>query len=257
MSFIDRDRILRIFACYTAEFDNTNPKIRLKIDHTYRVAALCDIISNSLQLNTSDCNLAWVIGILHDIGRFEQVRRYNTFNDAESVDHAELGVKLLFNKGLVRSYVDYSDWDDTIRLAIGSHSLYRLPEGLSDRQLLFCHLIRDADKIDILKANCLTPMEDIYNTTLQSLRQAEITPAVMQAFYEEHTVLRTLRKTPVDHLVSLLSLIYELEYPISLRIVQQQGYLDQLLSFKSDNPATQCQLENARAHMTSYLQTHI
>lgn len=257
MITVDRERVRRVFAAYAARYDDTNPKIKLKIDHTYRVAALCDEISQSLGLAGPDCDLAWLIGMLHDIGRFEQVRRYNTFSDADSVGHASLGVELLFEDDLIRDYLPAHDWDAIIRLAIGSHSLYRLPAGLSERELLFCRLIRDADKIDILKANCLTPMEDIYGTTTEALRRASITPAVLKAFYEEHTVLRALRKTPIDHLISLLSLTYELEFPVSLKIVQQQGYLEKLLSFSSDNPETAAQLAAAKKHMAEYMQKHL
>lgn len=257
MFSVDRERVRRVFAAYAARYDDTNPKIRLKIDHTYRVAALCDAISSSLALTPGDRDLAWIIGMLHDVGRFEQVRRYNTFSDADSVDHASLGAELLFEQGLIRDYLDTPEEDALIRLAIASHSLYRLPDGLSERELLFCKLIRDADKIDILKVNCLTPMEDIYNTTTSELRKAAITPAVMNAFYEEHTVLRSLRKTPVDHLISLLSLTYELEFPVSLQIVQQQGYLEKLLQFESDNADTRAQLATAQKHMTGYLHRHL
>lgn len=257
MMTIDRTHICRVFAAYAARYDDTNPKIRLKIDHTYRVAALCDEISQSLALSSADCDLAWVIGMLHDVGRFEQVRRYNTFSDADSVDHAALGVELLFEKGLIRDYLPDAHWDSLIRRAIASHSLYRLTAGLSQRELLFCKLIRDADKIDILKANCLTPMEEIYATTAEQLHKAAITPAVLNAFYEQHTVLRSLRKTPIDHLISLLSLVYELEFPISLQIVHRQGYLDQLLSFSSSNPETAAQLAGARQHMAEYMQKHL
>ena len=70
-------------------------------------------------------------------------------------------------------------------------------------------------------------------------------------------MLRSLRKTPIDHLISLLSLVYELEFPISLQIVHRQGYLDQLLSFSSSNPETAAQLAGARQHMAEYMQKHL
>ena len=54
-------------------------RVKLKIDHTYRVAALCARIAQSLALPPEDVDLAWLSGILHDVGRFEQLRRYNTF----------------------------------------------------------------------------------------------------------------------------------------------------------------------------------
>ena len=82
-------------------------------------------------------------------------------------------------------------------------------------------------------------MEDIYNTTTEELRNATVTPEVLQAFYEHHAVLRSLKKTPVDHVVGHISLFYELVYPIRKRIALEQGYLGRLTEFVSDNPDTQ------------------
>ena len=44
--------------------------------------------------------------MLHDIGRFEQIRRFGTFNDVQSVDHAEFGADLLFKEGLIRKFAE-------------------------------------------------------------------------------------------------------------------------------------------------------
>ena len=60
------------------------------------------LFAQRLGLNQEQVNLATAIGLLHDIGRFEQVRLYHTFNDGKSVNHAEIGVKILFEDGLIR-----------------------------------------------------------------------------------------------------------------------------------------------------------
>ena len=73
------DRAQKAFADYAAHYNAADAKVKLKIDHTYRVAALCARIAQSLALPPEDVDLAWLSGILHDVGRFEQLRRYNTF----------------------------------------------------------------------------------------------------------------------------------------------------------------------------------
>nr|MCR4902705.1 HD domain-containing protein [Butyrivibrio sp.] len=93
---INREQVKKIFADYTADYDINDVKVRLKVDHTYRVAELCDKIAQSLYLSKEDTDLAWLLGMLHDIGRFEQLRRYNTFIDAVSVNHAALSADILF-----------------------------------------------------------------------------------------------------------------------------------------------------------------
>ncbi len=42
---IRREEIRDIFDEYVSDYDATDPKIRLKIDHTYRVAGLCERIA--------------------------------------------------------------------------------------------------------------------------------------------------------------------------------------------------------------------
>ena len=98
---INREHIKKTFQEYTDRYDSTNPKIKLKIDHTYRVANLCEQIAQSLELSAAEVDLAWLSGMMHDVGRFEQLRRYNTFSDAQSIDHARFAVELLYDEGLL------------------------------------------------------------------------------------------------------------------------------------------------------------
>lgn len=76
---IDRDKVTTEFFAYVASYDLTNPKFQLKVDHSLRVASLCDRIADSLGMQGQAKELAWLLGMLHDIGRFEQLRRYGTF----------------------------------------------------------------------------------------------------------------------------------------------------------------------------------
>ena len=252
---IDRNHIQCTFAAYTDKYDSTDPKIKLKIDHTYRVAALCDQISDSLNLSDNDKDLAWCLGMFHDIGRFEQIKRFGTFNDATSIDHARLSADLLFIDNLIESYSCNPSSEEAriIELAIRQHNQFRLPEELTDRELLFCNIIRDADKIDILKVNVETPAESIYNISLQELKQSKITPEVIDMFYTKSAVLRSLKRAPIDNLVGHISLVFELVFPISRIIVKNQGYLDIMLDFKSDNPDTNDEFMKMKAFMDQFL----
>lgn len=136
---IERERVRETFREYTDAYDATDEKIKLKIDHTYRVAELCERIAKAEQMEKTEVDLAWLLGMLHDVGRFEQLRRYGTFSDADSIDHAALGADILFGgplsagKGLIRTYVDDAAEDEVIETAIRVHSAYRIPEGLAPR----------------------------------------------------------------------------------------------------------------------------
>jgi putative nucleotidyltransferase with HDIG domain len=250
---IDREIARRAFADYVQAYDPQDPKIALKIAHTYRVAAFCEQIAESQGLPAADRDLAWISGLLHDVGRFEQVRRYGTFNDSKSIDHAQLGADILFKEGRVRDYLASDEEDTLLETAIRLHSAYRLPETLDSRTKVFCDILRDADKVDILRVNCETPLTEIYNVEEQELRQAKISPAVMESFARRQATLRALKQTPADHIAGLASLVFELVYPISVRMVQQQGYLEKLLRYETANPETAAQLAQLHAIMEEYL----
>ena len=187
---VDRQKVLDAFAAYIRPYDAQDPKVSLKIHHTYRVAALCEQIGRSIALEGTALDLAWLCGMLHDVGRFEQLR---------------------------------------------------------------CNILRDADKIDILRVNVETPLEDIYNVTTAELLASPVTPAVQQAFYEHHAVLRSIKQHPADHAVGHSSLVYELVYPESRCIVADQGWLWKLMDFKTHNPETATAFALMREHMHQWL----
>ena len=95
---INREKALAAFQEYTDRYDSSRDMIRLKIEHTYRVCGLCQQIARSLELPEEEVDIAWLTGLLHDVGRFEQQRVYGTFTDADSIDHAKYGARILFGK---------------------------------------------------------------------------------------------------------------------------------------------------------------
>lgn len=251
---IDEIKVKNVFAAYANQYDASNPKIALKIVHTYKVSELCKEIAISENMSDEDIELAWLIGMLHDVGRFEQLRRYNTFADAKSIDHALLGVTLLFEDGLIRDYVEDSSEDSVIDAAVRFHSIYRLSEELDDRTIRFCNILRDADKLDILRVQLDTPLEEIYDVTTYDLKNSEVSQPVIDSFYQKQATLRSLKSTPVDFVVGHISLAFELVYKRSRQLVKEQGYLARNMAFSSDNPKTAKQLDELREFMNRFLE---
>lgn len=88
---IDLEKARQYFNQYVSHYDPNVPRICLKITHIKHVTSNSRQIAEMLGLLPEDQDLAELIGLLHDIGRFEQVRKYNTFSDKNSVNHAEKG----------------------------------------------------------------------------------------------------------------------------------------------------------------------
>ena len=115
---MNRQRAIKAFQDYTSHYDATDEKVKLKIDHTYRVSSLCQQIAVQSGFDKDETELAWLTGMLHDVGRFEQLRRYGTFMDAQSIDHAEFGADILFKEGKIRDYIEDASEDELLEKAV-------------------------------------------------------------------------------------------------------------------------------------------
>ena len=152
---MDFEQAKRAFEKYLDEYDRADDKINLKIVHTYGVVSCCEEIARRMKLSAEDTMLCKLIGLLHDIGRFEQLKRFDSFEPG-TMDHAKYGAELLFKEGMIREFVEVDTWDDIICTAIDKHSDFAI-EGVTDsRSLLHARLIRDADKLD----NCRVKLEE-------------------------------------------------------------------------------------------------
>ena len=254
---IDRIKAKRVFNDYVENYDSSKEKIKLKIDHTYRVSELCEEIASSLGMTNEEINIAWLTGLLHDIGRFEQVKKYGTFNDSISVDHAKLGVENLFNQGKIRDFIEDTSEDELIKNVIDCHNAYKIPETFSKRTTVFSNILRDADKIDIFKVNIIVPIEEIYNVTREEIHNSVVTQEVLDNLKRKDTVLRKLKKSAVDNIVGHISLIFGLVYDESIKITVEQGYLEKLMEFKSKNQITNKQFEEIRSFVHAYIKERL
>ncbi|WP_432748909.1 HD domain-containing protein [Pectinatus haikarae] len=128
---------------------NVQEGILIKEEHTRKVTAIAYSLAVHLQMNEHDALLARIIGLFHDIGRFKQFSIYKTFNDAQSENHALLGLKILKEQRLLG---ELTETDQTlIEFAVKNHNAKQVEPTEDRRYLFFARLIRDADKLDIFR----------------------------------------------------------------------------------------------------------
>ena len=167
-------------------------------------------------------------------GSCEQVRRYGTFVDFVSVDHAEFGADLLFKDGLIHEFPAQGLSPDRLALletAIRLHNKLTLPGDQDEETRRFCDLIRDADKADIFRVVTELSFEERAGTSKGLLQETEgAGDAVMECVLQHRCVPRDLRKTRFDVCISHCCMAFELVYPESRKIVREQGCLSRLIT---------------------------
>lgn len=248
-------KVLENFNSYVANYNAEDIKVKLKIEHTYRVADNCKAIAIALGLSDEDVEFAWTIGMLHDFGRFEQIKRYGTFMDKLSIDHAMLGADILFKDGLIKDYIE-QDKKEQLTIcekAIRSHNAFEVPEEYSEREKLFADIIRDGDKLDIFKAVTDYPFHELYNITEEELDACTVSPEVMQCVQDEITVNHSLRQNTLDHMVGHICLVYGLVFSKSQELLKEQKYYFKMLNYQGKNDVARSQFEEIRKKINSYL----
>ena len=221
-------------------FDINDEKVSHKVKHTYQVVNNAKYICERLNLDSLNTNIAMVIALLHDIGRFTQAKEMKTFReDITNYDHATLGVKLLFEKNEIRKFISDSKYDDIIKKAIENHSKYILDDsGLSDLELLHCKIIRDADKIDSYRAKTVDDIYTMANIYPEDIENSTITEKIYNDFMNEKTILSKDRKTGIDIWISYIAFIFGLEFKCSYELVKEKDYVNKLFdrfNYKLEN----------------------
>ena len=116
------------FLKYTEQFDLKNENIKRKQLHSLRVMKISREIATKIGLAQNDIDLATLIGLLHDIARFEQYTQFQTYRDLESFDHGDYAIKILEKD--IRKYIETPEYDDIIKVGIKNHNKYQIEEGL-------------------------------------------------------------------------------------------------------------------------------
>ena len=223
---IDIEIAKKQFKEYVKNYNPEDEKIEIKIGHILRVAENAKKIAQSLNLNQEDIEIAELIGLLHDIGRFEQIRLYHTFLDRDSINHAEFGVRVLFEEGLIRKFIETDKYDNIIKFAILNHNRLNIEDGLSEKECLHAKIIRDADKTDIYTVLISDKKETIWGK--EDLSEEKISDDVYRQFLEEKLINYSTIKTPVDLLLCHFKYVYDLNFKESKQIIKQNRYIDKL-----------------------------
>ena len=136
---IDFIKAEKAFKDYLKQYDLEDGKYKLKLVHTYEVVKMSEYIAIKLGLDEEEIQVAKIIALLHDIGRFEQVKLTDGFIDNQKFDHAEYGAEMLFKDNMIRQFIEENKYDKIIEKAISNHNKLNIEEGLNENELLQCH----------------------------------------------------------------------------------------------------------------------
>lgn len=251
---IDIEKAKKEFDKYISNYNPEDIQIALKIRHIHRVTDVAKAIAKDLNLDKEDAELAELIALLHDIGRFEQVKRYHTFSDSKSINHGKFGVELL-KSGLIRNFIETPEYDEIIYNAILNHNRDKIDENLDERTKLHSKIVRDADKIDIFNVLINDPIEAAYNgCTHEQMSEDILTDKIYNQFMEDGCIVYKDRKTNADIVVGHISYVFDFNFNLGLKIIKEQNYIEKLINkmnFKNED--TIQKFENMKNRAEEYI----
>lgn len=245
-----------VFENYLSQYDQTNDKIYLKTVHTFGVVKQAEDVARRMSFSPEDTELARLIALLHDIGRFEQLKCFDSF-EPSTMDHAAYGVELLFEKGMVRSFISEDTYDSIIRTAIAKHSDFAL-ENITDRRtLLHARLIRDADKLDNCRVKLFDAVETLTDVSAKELGSQEITPVIYDTVFQNRCILSSDRVTKMDYWVSYIAYFFDINFSASFDIIAENDYLRRIINrIPYSNPKTEKDMAEIAVYMENFIQAH-
>ena len=254
----DFDAAKAAFEAYLDEYDRADDKIHLKIVHTYGVVDAAEDIARRMGLGEEDVQLAKVIGLLQDIGRFEQIKRFDSFEPG-TMEHAVYGAQLLFGpEKMIRRFVKDDRFDSLICTAIEKHSDFKL-EGITDeRTLLHAKLIRDADKLDNCRVKLEESMETLLGVDEKGVGEGVIAPKVLESGMSKESVLSSDRVSIVDYWISYIAQYYAINFPETYEIMREHDYVKRIMDrVPYALPETQEKMDILAAEMEEYMDERI
>ena len=243
------------FSGYVQSFYSSDPIIQqaleLKEKHSLRVCNEILNIGKELDLSHNNLRLAEAMALFHDIGRFEQFTRYQTFVDKKSENHGELGVKVLRQEKALAALDD--DTQELILKAISYHNRLSIPEDEIHICTYFSKLLRDADKLDIYY------LVSTYYYSNEAQRSAaieldlpdtpEVSEEIMTNIAEGKTVSTHQLKTLNDFKLLQMSWIYDINCQPAFQVIYERDYLKKI---RDTLPATEG-IDRIYSKLVSYL----
>ena len=209
MEFMD------IATCY----NTTDPNITRKIIHSFDVAKICYMIASFKDFDVKKKNLCYLIGLFHDVGRFRQWEKYQTYNDKLSEDHGDLSKLVLDSMDCKEKFYLNDREIEILKAAVNYHT--KEYDGNDDEIKEYVDIIKNADCYsNVFSTACgmqqIFVSEDGYNNDL------------LNDFKNQKKLSKYCYKTKLDRALMLTACVYYVEYDFLRKKIIEANYIDSI-----------------------------
>lgn len=231
----------------------------LKLQHTRCVVADAKRIMAGEAWGEDVCVMGEACALLHDTGRYSQLKEFGTFQDAKSIDHAQRAVEVIEAEGWLNGLSAAER--ETMLMSVALHNKREISPAVTAEVAAHVHLVRDADKLDIFRVmesavsdgSLETNPEIAWDLRIKGAPSPDVVSSVMAGRSVGYASVKTLSDFV---LIQVGWLIGGMRYPTSLRLAVERNVLEfreTYLKTLSDDPGVAACCDAARAYLNGRL----
>lgn len=228
---LKESKIMDVFNKYVKKFDMNKGNVKAVYFHSLKMMDLCKNIASNLGIfSDEEIIICGFIGLFCDVGMFGNKNRLCHFNS--SIDYSKKSVEIIFDKDkLIRDITDDTRYDDIIKVAIYCHNKNGLPNGLNNKILHFCKVVRDAHTIENFRLIVNYQYIDMHIDNFPS-------DIVYNTFKQYNVISNKIGNNDADNVLEVLSYIFGVNYHYCFVLLKEEESVNKLItSLKISNKA--------------------
>ena len=221
---IRETKVMNVFNKYIKKFDMNKGNVKAIYFHSIKMMDLCKNIASNLGFFTEEeIVICGFMGLFHDIGMISNKNKLCHFID-NSIDYSKKSVDIIFDSDkLIRDITDDVRYDDIIKIAIYCHNKNGFPNGLNDKTLNFCKVLKDAHAVDNFRLIVNYPYLDMHIDNFP-------TDLVYNTFKQYSFIINQNKDNDADNILEVLSCIFVVNYQYSFVLIKEEECVDKLIS---------------------------
>ncbi len=205
-----------LFWDFVHKYDISNTNIIRKIIHSFKVADVCFDIASIKGLDENERNFAYLMGLFHDLGRFEQWKIYQSFDDAKTVDHADISALIIDSYSCEDLVID--EWKkELLKTCVKYHT--KIYDGDDEQVKLYNSILNNADAFSNV-TTCVNGAMRVLQT------EDGVSEDILGAFKERKLMRIYSPKTKLDRCLILTACFYYVKFDFLVKELLNKRYLD-------------------------------
>ena len=147
-------------------------------------------------------------------------------------------------------------YDDIIYTAVQEHNKYQISEGLSQEKELFCKMIRDADKLDLIYEGAVIYWEEPERR--RQVEEGKLSEKMLENVYQKKLADSKNRISETDQILRFASYVFDINFSYSFKVLKENDNMNKMIDkFYYQIPKTRDEMMKVKRIVNEYIEDNI